>query len=105
MPHACQIGWKTTGSNGHPRTSRTASHLGSGRLTRCVKRPSKQSLATALCQSVLAAGSPDLRPHVEDGFAPDSKGDGHMICFAIPLADIDPDYLKGISSRLANADR
>jgi hypothetical protein len=42
MPRPCQNGRRTTAISGHPRTSRTAFHLGARRLIRCLKRPSKQ---------------------------------------------------------------
>jgi len=40
MPRACQNRRRTAVTSGHPRTPRTASDLGTGTLTRCVKRPS-----------------------------------------------------------------
>ena len=42
MPRACQKGRRTAVTSGHQRTPRTASDLGLGRLTPCLKRPSKQ---------------------------------------------------------------
>ena len=42
VPHPCQNGRKTEVTSGHSRASRTASGLGTCRLTPCLKRPSKQ---------------------------------------------------------------
>jgi hypothetical protein len=46
VPCPCQNERKTAVASGHSRTSRTASDLGMGWLTRCVKHTSKQ-LVTA----------------------------------------------------------
>jgi len=45
VPRSCQNGRETAATGGHPRAPRTASDLGTRRLTRCVKRPSKQQVA------------------------------------------------------------
>jgi hypothetical protein len=44
MSHSCQNGRETAVISGHSRTPRTASDLGMGWLTRCVKHTSKQSV-------------------------------------------------------------
>jgi hypothetical protein len=54
VPRPCQNGRKTAVISGHPRASRTASDLGKRRLTRCVKRPSKQPVVAEL-----VPGEPD----------------------------------------------
>jgi hypothetical protein len=45
VPRPFQNGQETASISGHPRAVRTASDLGKRRLTRCVKRPSKQRVA------------------------------------------------------------
>ena len=45
VPYPCQNGRKTAVIRSHSRALRTASDLGKCRLTRCVKRPSKQPFA------------------------------------------------------------
>ena len=57
VPHPCQNERKTAVASGHSRTPRTASDLGSGRLTRCVKHTSKQRVRTngGLAATVTAA--------------------------------------------------
>ena len=45
VPCPCQNGRKTAVAHGHSRTPRTASDLGMGWLTRCVKHTSKQRVA------------------------------------------------------------
>jgi len=42
VPGSCQNGRETAVTSGHPRAARTASGLGMGWLTRCVKHTSKQ---------------------------------------------------------------
>ncbi len=44
VPIPCQNGRQTAVISGHPRAPRTASTLGSPRLTPCLKRPSKQAV-------------------------------------------------------------
>ena len=48
MPYLCQNERETAVTSGHPRAPRTASDLDKRRLTRCVKRPSKQRVAAEL---------------------------------------------------------
>jgi hypothetical protein len=60
VPCPCQNGRKTAVASGHSRTSRTASDLGMGWLTRCVKHTSKQR--------VTCTSSPALRCRVEPYF-------------------------------------
>ena len=51
-------------TNGHSRTRQTAPDLGSGRLTRCVKRPPKQRVAD---DPASLTGGPGYfrRPHAD----------------------------------------
>jgi hypothetical protein len=46
VPRPCQNGQKTAVNSGRSRAPRTASDLGRCRLTRCVKQPSKQRVAS-----------------------------------------------------------
>jgi len=72
VPRPCQNEQKTPVTSGQSRTPQTASDLGKGRLTRCVKRPSKQPVTLReLCLAELR-----LRRRLRRACKEDRKGLG-----------------------------
>ena len=72
VPCPCQNGRKTAVASGHSWTSRTASDLGMGWLTRCVKHTSKQPFAAELMRKLVLPSKHDhwVRPGGRQARAP-----------------------------------